>query len=267
MLTRLPFDPFPRRAPTREVPVTVNLRSPPPDVKVPSHHHTWAQLAFPLRGGLRISAAGMTWLVPSFRGVWIPPHIEHEVVMLGKVELRTVYVAPEAAPLPLDACTVIEVSDLMRALIEALSGVGTPSPQGAEGERQALMIRLLLEEMRRAPMLSLGLPLPKDRRLQALCQALMDDPGNEAGLGEWAARVGASERTLARLFQNELHMGFAAWRQQLRLGRALDLIGRGYPLGRVAAELGYATPAAFSAMFKKALGMPPSRFLKTQRTT
>lgn len=256
MLTHLPFDPVPRRAPTPAEPLTVNLRRPPPDVTIPPHSHDWAQLAFPLRGGMRIAAAGMAWVVPSFRAVWIPPHIEHSVVMLGQVELRTVYVAPAAAPLPLDACAVIEVSDLMRALIEALPGARSDSG------RRDLMIRLLLEEMRRAPPLSLGLPLPADRRLQALCDALMADPASPLGLAEWAERVGASERTLARLFQSELKMGFGAWRQQLRLARALDLIGRGRPLGQVAAELGYASPAAFSAMFRRALGVPPSRFLE-----
>ena len=259
MLTHLPFDPVPRRAPTSAEPLTVNLRRPPPDVIIPPHSHDWAQLAFPLRGGMRITAAGMAWVVPSFRAVWIPPHIEHSVLMLGKVELRTVYVAPEAAPLPLDACAVIEVSDLMRALIEALPGARTDAP------RRDLMIRLLLEEMRRAPPLSLGLPLPSDRRLQALCDALMEEPASPLGLAEWAARVGASERTLARLFQSELQMSFGAWRQQLRLARALDLIGRGRPLGQVAAELGYASPAAFSAMFRRALGVPPSRFLEDRQ--
>ncbi len=261
MLTHLPFDPVPRRAPTVEEPVTVNLRRPPPDVRVPSHHHDWAQLAYPLRGGMRISATGMTWLVPAFRAVWIPPGIDHEVVMLGQVELRTVYVAPEVAPLPLDVCAVIEVSDLMRALIEAISHVGK------EKVRRDLMIRLLLEEMRQAPPLSLGLPLPTDRRLQALCSALMADPASPLSLTEWADRVGASERTLARLFQGELKMSFGAWRQQLRLARALDLIGRGRPFGQVAAELGYASPAAFSAMFKRAFGVSPSRFTEERKTT
>lgn len=255
MQTRLPFDPVPRRAPTDAEPITVNLRRPPPDVAVPMHRHAWAQLAVPLSGGMRVAAAGMSWVVPAFRAVWIPPHIDHAVVMLGQVELRTVYVAPSAAPLPLDACAVIEVSDLMRALIEAL-GRG-----GDDAVRHGLMIRLLLEEMRRAPPLSLGLPLPADRRLQALCDALIADPGLPLDLAAWAARVGASERTLARLFSRELKMSFAAWRQQLRLARALDLIGRGRALGLVAAELGYASPAAFSAMFKRALGVPPSQFL------
>lgn len=259
MLTTVPHDPLPRRAPTREEPVTVNLRKPPPDVRVPLHQHPWAQLAYTARGSMRISAAGMTWLAPAYRAVWIPPFVDHEVVMLGQVEIRTVYIAPESAPLSMDACSVIEVSDLLRNLIESLSKVVRLEPENTY--RQRLITDLLLEEMRRAPALSLGLPLPRDRRLQALCNALMEDPASSLGLAEWSERVGASERTLARLFQQELNMGFAAWRQQLRLARALDLIGRGQPLGQVAAELGYASQAAFSAMFKRAFGVSPSRFL------
>ena len=260
MQTDLTFDAVPRRAPTAELPMTVNLRCPPADVYVPPHHHDWAQLAYPLRGGIRISAAGMTWLVPALRAVWIPPHIEHDLLMLGEVEFRTVYIAPEVAPLPLDACSVIEVSDLMRALFEALSEADGDGQEPSLRQRQ--VTALLLTEIRRAPPLSLGLPMPHDRRLQALCQALIDDPASALSLAEWAARVGASERTLARLFVSELKLSFGAWRQQLRLARALDLIGRGRPCGEVAAELGYASPAAFSAMFKRAFGVPPGRFMQ-----
>jgi len=260
MRTDLTYDPLPRRAPTADAPLTVNLRCPPPDVYVPAHSHDWAQLVYPLRGGIRIAAAGMTWLVPALRAVWIPPHIEHDVLMLGAVELRTIYIAPEVAPLPLDACSVIEVSDLMRALFEALAEVDRESPGAAPRRRQ--ITELLLTEIRLAPPLSLGLPMPRDRRLQALCQGLIDDPASPLALADWAGRVGASERTLARLFLDELQMSFGAWRQQLRLARALDLIGRGRPLGEVAAELGYASPAAFSAMFKRAFGVPPGRFMQ-----
>lgn len=263
MLTHLDFDPVPRRAPTPDEPITVNLRRPPPDVCVPWHRHDWAQLAYPLRGTIQVAAAGMSWLAPALRAVWIPPGIEHEVRMLGAVELRTVYVAREAAPLPLDACTVIEVSDLMSALIEALSQAAQGT--ATDGARRQLMTQLLLGEMARAPALSLGLPLPADRRLQQVCTALMADPACAWTLAEWAAQSAASERTLARLFKEELGMGFGAWRQRLRLAHALERIGRGQPLGKVAADLGYASQAAFSAMFKRTFGLPPGRFLQARR--
>lgn len=247
------FDPLPRRAPSVDEPVTMNLRSLPPDVAVPAHRHPWAQLAYPIRGAIRICAAGMAWIVPPNRAVWIPPEIDHDLTVLGAVELRTLYVASAAAPLPLDACTVVDVSPLLRSLGEALA-------EGRGDARHRLMMQLALKEMRIARPLSLGLPLPRDRRLKALCDALMDNPADGRGLTEWAEQVGASARTLARLFQSELGTSFGAWRQQLRLAKAVDEISRGLPMAQVAAAVGYASQAAFSAMFSKALGVPPSRF-------
>lgn len=250
---RRSFDPLPRRPPSADEPVTVNLRSMPPDVMIPAHRHPWAQLAYPIRGAIRICAAGMAWVVPANRAVWIPPEIDHEVMVLGAVELRTLYIVSAAAPLPLDACTVVDVSPLLRSLGEAIAA-------GRGDTRHRLMMQLALEEIRIARPLSLGLPLPRDRRLKALCDALMANPADDRGLAEWAEQVGASERTLARLFKSELETSFGAWRQQLRLAKAVDEISRGQALSQVAAAVGYASQAAFSAMFTRALGVPPSRF-------
>jgi AraC-like DNA-binding protein len=129
-------------------------------------------------------------------------------------------------------------------------------------KRRKQITQLLLTELSQVSLLSLGLPMPSDRRLQTLCQALSDDPSSPLTLEGWAKVVGASSRTLARLFEEELNMGFGQWRQQLRLATAMDLMGRGKSLNDVAAQLGYANPASFTVMFKRALGMPPSRFLK-----
>lgn len=108
--------------------------------------------------------------------------------------------------------------------------------------------------------MSLGLALPRDRRLKALCDALMSDPASPRQLADFARAIGASPRTLARLFKIEMNTSFGAWRQQLRLARAIGSLGRGMPMEQVAAEVGYANPAAFSTMFKRSLGVPPSRF-------
>jgi AraC-like DNA-binding protein len=231
--------------------VTVHLRRPPEDSIIESHSHGWGQLTFPVKGAVRVAAARMSWIVPLFRAVWVPPGIPHETIMLGRVRFYVAYVDPAAAPLPLTDCRVIEVSGLMRELIFRLAD---------REEADPLMSALLLQEIRDARPLSLGLKLPEDPRLARLCDALMEDPGSALPLKAWAPRIGASERTLARLFESELGTSFAAWRQQLRLARAVDLMGRGQPLAEVAAQVGYAAPAAFSTMFKRALGVPPSRF-------
>ena len=96
------------------------------------------------------------------------------------------YIAPEAAPLPLDACAVVDVSPLLRNLIEALT-------EGRGERRHRLVMDLVLEEVRIAPPLSLGLPLPRDRRLKVLCDRLMADPAEiDRILGDGADRADAA---------------------------------------------------------------------------
>jgi len=236
--------------------VSVNVRTLPANGHVATHAHDWAQLACTLRGAMRLRAGQTSWIVPPTRAVWIPPRVEHEVTLIGEVALRTVYVDASAAPRGLETCDVIDVSSLMRELIEGLASVDRRS----HALRYELLAQLLLEEVRTAPTLSLDLRLPNDRRLRALCEALLDDPSASLGLEEWAPHVGASPRTLARLFQQELGMTFGQWRQRLRLAHAAALVSVGRPLSVVAASLGYESASAFSAMFKRALGRSPREF-------
>jgi AraC-like DNA-binding protein len=240
----------------------VHLRLPPADSVISWHRHTWGQLNCPRMGSIRVSVPGKMWIVPRYRAVWIPPDIPHEVVMLGRVEFHAMYVEPSASPLPLDECTVMEVGPLMRELVNALAGDVI-----TQDRRRQSAMDLLVEEIRAAPSLPLGLPLPAERRLRSLCMAMMDDPGSENTLDDWAPIVGASARTLARLFQTELQTSFGDWRRQLRLARAIDLIGRGVPLTDVATEVGYSNAPAFSTMFRNALGFPPSQISNGQADT
>jgi AraC-like DNA-binding protein len=146
------------------------------------------------------------------------------------------------------------VSVLLRELVLALS-------QADAGDaRESMLTALILDEVARSPTLPICVALPEDKRLKSLCANLIADPASPLTLDDWATRVGASGRTLARLFERELGMGFAQWRQQVRLAHAASLIARGMPLSRVAAELGYASQSAFSAMFRKTFGQSPSAF-------
>lgn len=254
------YAPTSREHPSATQPVVAYLREPPPNAVIQRHRHPWAQVSFPLHGSLRVQAAHCAWVVPPMRAVWIPPGVEHEVTVLGDVDFYACYIAPQACTLPAGACAVLEVSPLLRELVRALARDGHLA-----GRRGELAATLLLEELAAAPTLSLGLALPADRRLKALCDALMEDPGSALSLAQWATRTGASERTLARLFREELHTSFGAWRQQLRLAHAIDLMSRGRPLGRVAAETGYANASAFSTMFRRALGQAPRDFMASRQ--
>ena len=61
---------------------------------------------------------------------------------------------------------------------------------------------------------------------------------------------------MQRLFLRHTGMTFGRWRQ--RLLAAMERLARGERVLDVALDLGYESPSAFAAMFRKALGEPPS---------
>jgi AraC-like DNA-binding protein len=259
-----------RFAPTPERPVRVKARRLRADTRIVPHSHAWAQVAFSTTGVLRVTAADHTYIVPPSRAVWIPPGVEHVVTVVEDAELRTLYLhqGPAAVgPAPLAGphgpgvgdwhrCRVLEVSALLRELAQQLH----TDPDAVPGERERCVAALLQDEICRARPVPLGVGLPADKRLRALCEAIIDEPTRHARLEGWATEAGASVRTVARLFRQELGTTFADWRQQVLLAKALSMAARKRPVSHIASELGYASASAFTAMVRRSVGMPPSRF-------
>ena len=159
-------------------------------------------------------------------------------------------------------CRVLEVSPLLRELVlqMGIHADDGPRPDADALARERRLGELALDELRRAAPVRLGIPLPQDKRLRSLCEAVIADPTRHGTLAAWAAEAGASARTVARLFQDELGTSFGPWRQQVLLGRALTLAAQGRPMGVIASELGYASASAFTAMVRRSVGLPPGRF-------
>ena len=55
-------------------------------------------------------------------------------------------------------------------------------------------------------------------------------------------------------------MAFGKWRQRACVLVALSRLAAGEPVTVVALDMGYDSPGAFSTMFRKTLGRPPSHF-------
>ncbi|WP_237885276.1 AraC family transcriptional regulator [Pseudomonas sp. PGPR40] len=218
------------------------------------HQHREAQLLYAVRGTMRVLTAQGAWVIPPTRAVWIPPLVAHEIFMSGEVRMRSLFIAPELSPPTLQQCCVLAVTPLLRELIlRAVQG-----PQHAEN---SLIQKLMLEEIASLENLPLYIPMPEDRRLLGICLALLRAPDHSNTLEDWAQQVGASSRTLARLFQQQLKMNFNAWRQQLRLMEALPRLLAGESVQSVACDLGYGSARAFSAMFRRLLGENPREYL------
>ena len=275
-LTRGPTTPH-LYLPDARRPVRAKLLHLSMHTRVVPHHHDCAQIALSATGVVRMTMADGSFSVPPSRALWIPAGVEHAVTVVEDAELLTLYlhqprghVGPQVAralEAPWRQCRVLEVSPLLRAL--ALELDVRPDPPGTRGltlsadelQRERRLSALLLDELRRARPVPLGIALPREKRLRALCEAVLDDPTRHTTLEAWARDAGASPRTVARLFRSELHTSFVQWRQQVLLARAVTLAARKLPMASIAAELGYASASAFSAMVRRSVGAPPGRFL------
>ena len=266
--------------PSAERPVRAKMRLLAADTQVMPHSHPWAQVAISTTGVVRLTVDRGTYIVPPSRALWIPPGVEHAVTMVEDADLRTLYFhqprgrcgpgVPRHEEAAWRQCRVLEVSDLLRALVRELPTAPDDGPASTqtstpdERARERHLNALVLGELRRAAAVKLGVDLPHDKRLRHLCEAVLADPTRHATLSAWAQDTGASPRTVARLFRTELSSTFTQWRQQVILAKAVSLAAGRMPMGQIAAELGY-SPSAFSAMVRKSVGQPPGRFLGAVR--
>ena len=224
------------------------------------HCHRRAQLLHATKGLMEVEAGGRTWVIPPGRALWLPPGIAHEVRMRGRVSLRTLYIEPERclAYTPTLPCFV-RVSPLLRELVERACEL--PVDYEAS-DRARLTVDLMLREFEWSQELSLPDLRAADSRLQLVVKGILADPECQGSLPEWAALAGASSRTIARLCQHEFGMSFAHVRQHLRLLVAIPRILSGDQISKVALYVGYDSPAAFSTVFRRVLGTPPSKYLQ-----
>ncbi len=221
------------------------------------HQHRFAQLIHASSGVLEVRTEEGRWIVPPQRGVWIPPATEHAVLSKKRFDFCTLYVSALHAKKLGNDCQVVQVSPLLSELLLKGAGFGVDWPRGGAQER---LLRVALDQVSVQRSEPLKLPQAKDKRIARICDALLIDPANATELREWAASVGASERTLTRTFKLDTGIGFVQWRRQCRLLHAVEMLAGGAPVTQVAFNVGYGDVSAFSRDFKLALGIVPGKY-------
>ena len=231
--------------------------------QVPEHAHAAHQLVYASHGAMTVHAARGTWMVPPTWAVWVPGGVVHAIDMLGDVSMRTVYLAPRLAPRLPATCRVLAITPLLRELV--LHAV----ERGRLDRRRpadAALIAVLADQLRALPAVPTFLPEPRDERAARIARWLRAEPADRRTLAALATAAGASPRTVQRAFEHETGMTFARWRQQLRMLHALRRVVAGAKVSAAAAEVGYDSPSAFVAAFRRQLGETPARFATAPRT-
>lgn len=224
----------------------------------PPHTHRRAQLLYATTGVMTVTTDSASFVAPPQRAVWVPAGVVHSARCRGHVSCRTLYIDTEAVPDLAGGCRVIEVSDLLRELIVEATRLPIEYDQGG---RDGRIMALIIDEITASRSVPLQVPMPNDRRLARICVQVLDDPAAGDALDGLAAAAAMGRRTFTRAFRRETGMSFAAWRQHVRLIEALSLLSVGGAVTNVAFEVGYASPSAFTAAFRRAFGAAPTRYL------
>lgn len=225
---------------------------------IPPHSHRRAQLIFAIAGTMTVRASDGLWILPPSHALWMPAGVVHQIRTSGPVEIRTLYIGPQHARRIKNECHVLFVSPLLRELIvRAMKLPALYDERGMEGR----VMRLILEEIALLPAQPLGLRMPRDPRLLRLCELLLRDLSAHGSIAQLGASVGLSERSVIRLFPRETGLSFKRWHNHARILKAFELFDQRQSVTRVALELGYAGPSAFSKMFRRAMGKAPMAML------
>ncbi|MCF5232198.1 helix-turn-helix transcriptional regulator [Pseudomonas sp. WS 5532] len=226
------------------------------------HCHARGQLLGTRQGLLSVDAGVSQWVVPATHAVWIPPNVAHGARSHGPFAGWSVYVSPQGCVELPDTPCILATSGLLREAVMRAAAWQSPELDAA----QQRLAGVIVDEIRTLPRVTLGLPMPQDARLRKIAEALSDCPDDERHLQEWATWAGIAPRTLTRRFALETGFSFTAWRQRVRLLRALERLAAGVPVTRVALELGYDNVSAFIALFRRTFGVTPGRYFTTHES-
>lgn len=221
------------------------------------HEHKKGQLLYAPQGCMTFALDNSICILPPTKAVWIPPHTSHRAVMTNVVAYRSLYFDCSKYTCP-DEIVMIEVNDLLKALIDKMA---LWEWEIEETKTQATS-NLFWEEFYQAKQFEFSLPLPSDRRLTGFRKAMTKGDFIAPELNQLSQTVGASSKTITRLFKAETGMSYQDWRQQWRLLKAIELLCEERQVSDVAHCLEFSSDSAFIAFFKKQTGQTPLNFMK-----
>ncbi len=173
--------------------------------------------------------------------------------------MRTLYMRRGLASRLPATCIVFHISPFLRELIVETVRIKELRMR----DRLHCALRdLLLSQLKTVSPMPISLTLPQDRRARTVADAVMRNPGERQSLATMCGSVGASVRTIQRVFRREVGSDFEFWRRQVRLMKAVELLVSGRSVKEVGFALGYRQPNAFVEMFRGILGTTPGAWIK-----
>lgn len=218
------------------------------------HQHQRGQLLWPQQGSMQLIVSQRQYSVTPAHVIWIPPQVQHGVAVPYHASYRSVYIVPELCCCLPNHLVMLRNNRLLNALLDRIS-LSSDSTDWHMPVWQRLQTVLFDELVAAESELISYLPLPTDRRLAHLSKASV-----LPSLQALARSVGASEKTISRICQRELGLGYRDWRQQVHMATARTQLLAGHAIGDISHSLGFSSDSAFITCFKRIIGQTPHQY-------
>ena len=222
------------------------------------HSHPWHQLLFPIIGLLQTQVRDMKFLVPHSTSVFVPAGVIHKSIALANTHFMGLYFNPDLFRKIQLSGSPIFVSEFIKLLLTEIKSKFKDG--NCPLSVKINLINVLIDQIESSKITDFKLLIPEDRRIKHIFDCYTENPSLELTLDEWSRKVGATKRTLTRLFSRELGTSFSLWRQNLRLVSSLRLLELDLPINEVAFAVGYQNDSSYIKAFREKFGVTPLSF-------
>ena len=224
------------------------------------HSHDFHQIEFALEGVVEVETDAARYLLPSQQAAWIPAGLRHETTIETAVKTVSVFFDPSLVPNAGDRARILAVPPLIREMM--LFAERWPIERRETDAAAELFFAVLGRLVGEALDEEAPLSLPRtDHPLLRRATAYLHDHLEKVTIAEVSRLVGASERTLRRLFATELDTTWRRYLLQARLLRSMALLADDrYPVIQVASAVGFDSASSFSRAFQRWCGESPSTY-------
>jgi AraC-like DNA-binding protein/mannose-6-phosphate isomerase-like protein (cupin superfamily) len=225
------------------------------------HQHDEHQIEYAVGGVVEVETGSAHYLLPPQRAVWIPAGLRHQATMNSNVKSIAVMFDPSLVPYEGHSAAILSVSPLIREMI-VYAQRWPINRLDSDSEADVFFSALgnLLIEAIACGGATLSLPTSADPVISA-AMAYTKENMQSVSIGEVARAVAVSERTLRRLFGEQVGSSWRTYLLHARMLRAMALLASpGQSVQEAARAVGFDNPSSFARAFTDFSGQTPSEY-------
>ncbi len=226
------------------------------------HSHEVHQIEYAVGGVVEVETSSAHYLVPPQQAAWIPAGLEHQATMAPDVKTVAVMFDAQLIPNGGDRARILAVSPLIREMMIYALRWPIDRPHGDEVSDGFFrtLADLVIETLEHEAPLSLP---TSEHPIVAAAMSFTKEHLQSVTAHQVSRAVAVSERTLRRLFHDELGLSWRTYLLHARMLRAMALLASpGQSVQETSTALGFDSLSSFTRAFTKFSRETPSTYRK-----